>query len=131
EAMRQIAAEQDGASVDRIDIASPGCVETSVDDADVRAARFSIGLDDDSRVIGAIARFRHEKGIDVLIRAMRHLRGDVHLIIAGDGPEEPLLRQLAASNVHFVGYHNDPTVWIHAADVIAIPSRGESFGRLT
>src|SRR4029079_15399950 len=75
--------------------------------------------------------FRHEKGIDVLIRAMRHLNRDVHLIVAGNGPEEPLLRQLATQNVHFDVYTHDPSVWIHAADVIAIPSRRESFGRLT
>src|SRR5262249_43799431 len=79
-----------------------------------------------------LSRFHREKGLDTLIRAVRSLRS-VHLVIAGSGPEESDLRALAASSphpVHFLGHRDDIPCLMQLADVVAIPSRREAFGRV-
>jgi glycosyltransferase involved in cell wall biosynthesis len=135
EAMRRVAARSDLTPADRIEIATPGTIDPRpVSACDIRAARRELGIGDCAHVIGAISRLRHEKGLDVLIRALDDVQMDVHLLIAGTGPEEPLLRELASRSraaVHFLGHRDDVALWLNVADVVAIPSRRESFGRLT
>ena len=89
-----------------------------------------------ARVIVVVSRLRAEKGIDVLIRALPGLSDltAVHVVVVGDGPEEVALRRLAAGApvpVHFVGHRGDAAAWLALATVVAIPSRRESFGRVT
>jgi glycogen(starch) synthase len=72
----------------------------------------------------------------VLIRSLAHLAPlrEIHLVIAGTGPEEQELRKLAAKApvpVHFLGHRDDIRLLLEAADVVALASRRESFGRLT
>ena len=60
--------------------------------------------------------------------------GEIHLVIAGTGPEERILRRLAAGSpvpVHFLGHRDDVDCWLALADVVAMPSRRETFGRVT
>ncbi len=135
--MRLRAAADDRCDPERIEIATTGSVDPApVTAREVSAARRSLGIESSARVIGAISRLRREKGLDVLIRAVGQLTGagDVHLVIAGTGPEEPALRKLAATSpvpVHFLGHRDDVRLWLEAMDVVAISSRRESFGRLT
>lgn len=101
-----------------------------------RAIRKSLGIPDDARVIGVVSRLRREKGIDVLLRSLSLLSSPsrVHCFIAGTGPEEDELRRLASGAgvpVHFAGYQDEVHEWLAAADVVVIPSRSESFGRVT
>jgi glycosyltransferase involved in cell wall biosynthesis len=137
EAMRQRAAIDDRRSLDRIEVATSGTAEPlSVSLADVTAARRSLQIDDSALIIGAVSRLRLEKGLDVLIRSLEYLSGvgPLHLFVAGTGPEDERLRELAAASpvrVHFVGHRDDVALWLRVADVIAIPSRRESFGRIT
>jgi glycosyltransferase involved in cell wall biosynthesis len=133
QAMRQQAAIDDRTELDRIEIATPGTAEPPIiSGEECAAAREAIGIHNGAKVIGVISRFRREKGLDTLIRATRRL-SDVHLIIAGDGPEESHLRALAADSphpIHFLGHRNDIARLMRIADVVAIPSRRESFGRV-
>jgi glycosyltransferase involved in cell wall biosynthesis len=137
EAMRRCAAEQDRISLERIDIASSGAAELDVPaPADVDATRRSLGIVPVAHVIGVVSRLRWEKGLDVLIESLDLIGdiGEVHAIVAGVGPEESGLRQLAARSripVHFVGHRPDVARWLAVADVIVMPSRRESFGRVT
>jgi glycosyltransferase involved in cell wall biosynthesis len=137
QAMQQRAAIDDRCDVARIEIANPGTVDLGpVAAGEVDAARQALGIDRSARVIAAVSRFRHEKGLDLLIRSLTYLgaAGDVHLVLAGTGPEEAALRRLAALSpipVHFLGHQNNLPLWLHVADVIVIPSRRESFGRVT
>lgn len=47
------------------------------------------------RSVTFVGRLSHEKGVDVLVRAVPHLAADVAVDIAGTGPAEASLRQLA------------------------------------
>lgn len=137
DAMRRHVAAELGRPLEQIAVSSSGADEPDAVTADeTAAARRSIGIGERDGVIAVIAYLRRDKGIDVLIRALDDLDGisSAHLIIAGSGPEEASLRGLAAKSkvpIHFLGHRENVALWISAADVVAIPSRGEAFGRTT
>ncbi|SRR5581483_11221539 len=136
EAMRQRAAADDHSPLDAIEIATPGTAHPpDIDPAEIEAARQSLGIPREARVISVVSRFRREKGLDVLLGSLHRLAAarPVHVIIAGSGPEEQTLRQMAGMSnipVHFIGHREDVALWLRAGDVVAIPSRRESFGRV-
>jgi glycosyltransferase involved in cell wall biosynthesis len=71
------------------------------------------------------------KGVDVLLRAVAPLV-DTSIVIVGDGPAQPALRELARSlglddRVHWVGWSDTPRPYIAAFDILAVPSREEAF----
>lgn len=137
EAMREAAAREDGVPIHRVEVTSSGTIMPEIPiPATLQAMRQACGIAPGERVVVCIARLRREKGIDVLIRAVDSLRHalPVHLVIVGTGPEETALRALAAAggtSVHFTGHQADVGGWLALGDVIAIPSRRESFGRVT
>ena len=49
-----------------------------------------------------VSRLDAPKRVDLLIRAMRHVRAPVQLRISGTGPQEPQLRELAAGDSRIV-----------------------------
>lgn len=61
---------------------------------DVILLREKLGLTD-SRVIGYVGRLVREKGVDILVKAVAELDGNYKLLIVGDGPELPRLKQIA------------------------------------
>jgi phosphatidylinositol alpha-mannosyltransferase len=78
---------------------------------------------------------RHEarKGLEVLLDAMGHLPDDVHLWVAGEGPQTPGLRSREWGNPHIewlgVIGEGEKLRRLRAADVFCAPSTaGESFG---
>ncbi|HVF75017.1 MAG TPA: glycosyltransferase family 4 protein [Acidimicrobiales bacterium] len=78
---------------------------------------------------------RHEprKGLDVLLEAMAHLPADVHLWVAGDGPQTVELKERTRndSRIEWLGRIGDQEVAsrLRGADVFCAPSlHGESFG---
>ncbi|WP_284643983.1 1,4-alpha-glucan branching protein domain-containing protein [Paenibacillus silviterrae] len=87
-------------------------------------------------VLFYIGRLVYEKGLTTLIQSMprllSHVPGTV-LLIAGSGPMEDELKQLAAhlgDHVRFLGFIDDETksLLYQAADVCVIPSYYEPFG---
>jgi glycosyltransferase involved in cell wall biosynthesis len=56
-----------------------------------------------------VSRLDHPKRIDLLIRAMEHVRAQVPLRIAGTGPQEAALRELAGADprITLTGFLND------------------------
>lgn len=137
ETMRRLAADQDRTPIERVEVASSGTPEPPVAAAEaVAAARAQLGIGPDTQVILAVGRLRYEKGFDVLLGSLDALRDcpDVHIVILGDGPEAPALRALAAGApvpVHMPGHRSDVQTWLALATVVVIPSRRESFGRVT
>ncbi len=77
-------------------------------------------------------RLSHEKGVDVLLRAFATLSdlGDCKLYVAGDGPMQAELRQLAgdlgiAERVSFLGRVKLAEKSYRGADLLVLPSRSE------
>ena len=90
-------------------------------------ARMWLGLDPAVPVVGTVARLVPQKGVDVLIRAMRDVPG-VTLVIVGDGPLRAELEDLArpsAGRVRFLGMRDDLPAILPAFDLFALPSRWE------
>ena len=78
-----------------------------------------------------------QKGLDLLFEAFARIADDVNqmLVIGGDGPDGKTLRRLALSlgiedRVRFVGRvaANDRFEFLASADLVAMPSRYETFG---
>jgi glycosyltransferase involved in cell wall biosynthesis len=83
-------------------------------------------------VVGAVGRLSHEKGLDVLLRAMARLPG-TRAVVGGDGPERESLERLArelgiTSLVTFAGWVETPWPDHLVPDVLVVPSRREGFG---
>ena len=98
---------------------------------DAAAARRALCLESE-HVIVAVGRLSREKGHDVLIDACaalpQSLREQTTVVIAGEGPERPLLGRLAAARgvrLRLDGHRGDVRPWYAAADVFVLPSRSE------
>ncbi|NVK33805.1 MAG: glycosyltransferase family 4 protein [Rhodobacteraceae bacterium] len=83
-------------------------------------------------MIASLCRLEPRKGIDRLIGAMRSLRGEATLLIAGDGPDRARLEELANASpahddIHFLGKISDEekAALMRFADVFAMPTRRE------
>lgn len=80
-----------------------------------------------------VARFAPAKDQATIIRAMKLLDDDVHLILVGDGDNKKTCQSLAyeigvIERVHFVGTQSDVPNWIGKADVGIQSSKWEGFG---
>jgi len=99
-----------------------------------RAARRRLGIADDGIVVVWTGRFSPEKNLGLLLRSLRHCRDmPDRVLLVGDGPTRHTLVKLAKELrlervVQFTGEQADVRPFLHAADVFAFPSRGESFG---
>lgn len=71
-------------------------------------------------------RLSKEKGINTLLDAAEHLPAEYNLLIAGIGPEEEKVRNLADSktNVHYLGYQSKQNTisLIRGSDLVIQPS---------
>lgn len=84
----------------------------------------------------SVARLSHQKGQDLLLRAVAIARPDLppfHVTLVGSGPEEAALRRLSTELglddvITFAGYASDPAEYLRAADCFVLPSRWEGFG---
>jgi glycosyltransferase involved in cell wall biosynthesis len=88
----------------------------------------------DAPLLLALGRFHRNKGFDVLLHALVDLP-DVHLWLAGSGPEEKALRELAYElDVHgrtrFLPWRAEPAPLFAAADAVVVPSRKEPLGNV-
>jgi glycosyltransferase involved in cell wall biosynthesis len=82
-------------------------------------------------LIGAIGRLEHQKGFDILIRALREVNSAT-LVLVGDGSERGRLEELARrvgveERIVWVGWTDEPRTYLGSFDVFALPSRFEGF----
>ena len=82
-------------------------------------------------LIGAVGRVEHQKGFDVLLRALVDV-ADASLCVIGGGSEQARLELLArelgvADRVAWTGWSDDARHAFTAFDVFALPSRFEGF----
>jgi glycosyltransferase involved in cell wall biosynthesis len=84
----------------------------------------------------SVARLAHQKGHDVLLRAIAMARPrlpDFRVTLVGSGPEERTLKDMARDLavddvVIFTGYTTDPAQHLVDADCFVLASRWEGFG---
>ncbi|MCW8332053.1 glycosyltransferase [Photobacterium sp. SDRW27] len=93
-------------------------------------ARQQLKLPANKIIIGAAGRLVPEKGIDTLIQALSSLPEDHHLAIAGHGPEQPYLlnvaRQLGLTQrIHWLGHCAQMRNFYRSIDIFCMPSRQE------
>lgn len=82
----------------------------------------------------AAGRLHVNKGFDVLFNALQGIP-DAWLWLAGAGPEEQSLKQLAqdlgiASRIRFLGWRTDVTALMKTGDMFVCPSRHEGLGSI-
>jgi glycosyltransferase involved in cell wall biosynthesis len=84
----------------------------------------------------AVARLVPQKGLDVLLEAMKEIRREVpeaRLLIAGEGSERPRLEGLIddlelGGSVELLGLRRDVTQLMRSASLLVHPARFEGFG---
>jgi len=135
---RRWVVEDAGVPADRVHLVPHGIDPAKfpvVDDAKRRDAREILGLPDDrdggdALVAAYVGRLDYPKNeqwlLDVALRMPR-----LHLVYAGDGPNELALRHRIGelglgSRVHLLG-HADPLPAYHASDALLLPSLREGF----
>lgn len=105
----------------------------------VNPAQFGVpaNMAKSGRYILCVGDHREYKGIDVLLRASKALLSEdqsLRMVLAGDGPSRRDLEELADSlgireQTEFLGQqpHDEIVRLLHGCDVLAVPSREESF----
>jgi glycosyltransferase involved in cell wall biosynthesis len=100
---------------------------------DIAPTRSALGLAPDSRTVIYVGRLIPEKGIAWLLEAWRDVLREAeacHLLVVGDGPDEPRLRALThrlgvTGAVSFLGYQANVDPVLSIADILVLPSRSE------
>lgn len=95
--------------------------------------RRELGIPESAPVVVSVGRLLAQKGHDDLIRAFSSVathEPEARLIIAGDGPEKPVLLQLIETlrlhdHVHLLGDHNDVPALLNSSDVFALMTHVE------
>jgi glycosyltransferase involved in cell wall biosynthesis len=104
--------------------------ETEADAAPV--ARESLATPGDAVAVLTLSRLHKSKALDTLMRAARDLP-EIHLWLAGEGPDRDELQALAAElgiadRAHFLGWRSDRASLLAGCDICCFPSRYEPFG---
>lgn len=131
-----------GVPADRVGI-SYNPVDTIVyrPDAERRAqVRRQFGIGDDAIILGYVGRMNGGKGVVQLMQAANEAMAQqprLHVLWVGNGPEEPVLRQMAdaggmSTRHHFTGWVADTSLYCSALSILAFPSvHLETFGRVS
>ncbi len=97
-----------------------------------RAARESLGLPSDGRLLVTVGRDAYEKDYGDLYAALDHVlpHADWHFVHAGAGSVElrDRLRPAAREHAHAFRFLDRPETLYHAADGFVLVSRSEAFG---
>jgi len=99
----------------------PNGVDTGIFNTAV-TSKFHSGLP----VVLTARRLVRKNGLEYLINAMDHLRGECDLFIIGEGPEQHRLKIMAKNNdnIKFLGAipHTEMPSYISGSDIVVIPS---------
>ena len=119
------ALESFGVPADRMTVAKMGIPGTFIPTQSVEETRLQLGLQAGRFWVGSFGRLVPEKGVHVLIDALKLLPGSYSAAIFGDGEARADLERQAAplgDRVRFFGQVADVVNAMAAVDAIAIPS---------
>jgi len=93
--------------------------------------RSELGMSEDDRLVVSVARLHPQKALHVLLDALASLPANVTLAIVGEGPLRGDLEAGAEAlgirdRVHFLGFRDDATDYVAAADVFCLSSLWEA-----
>jgi len=94
-------------------------------DSRSRELKQEFGFAGDAPVVVTVSVLRAGKGIDVLLRALRHV--DAHLLIVGEGPMRIAWSALGDGRVVWAGYREDVPRLLAGADLFVLPSLDDAF----
>jgi D-inositol-3-phosphate glycosyltransferase len=132
-----------GADPARVHVVEPGVDLARFAPGDRTAARRALGLPVDRQIVLFAGRVQALKAPDVLVRALGTLRATgrpvpLLVVLGGASGRSSAVRELQALAavsgvaddlvVHPPADRDALAVWFRAADVVAVPSRSESFG---
>ncbi|PIC77125.1 glycosyltransferase [Sporosarcina sp. P19] len=85
------------------------------------------------KLICMVGRFSRQKDQATIIRSMKLLPNDIHLLLIGEGElkqeNEDLSKSLGVANrVHFLGFRNDIDRILKTVDIVILSSHWEGFG---
>lgn len=106
-----------------------------VSDEDVAQFRAALGVGPEVRLIALIAEFNPGKRhLDAVSALARSDRPEAHLVLAGIGPLEEKVREVArdlgvADRVHLLGFRRDIPVLLKASLALMLPSEREGLPR--
>jgi glycosyltransferase involved in cell wall biosynthesis len=86
-----------------------------------------------ARVLLAMGRLHPNKDFPTLLRALARMPADVHLALAGDGPDRAALEDLArglGARLAFLGWQQDVGALLAASEILVVPSRIEPLGNV-
>ena len=119
-----------GVPLERVHIIPPA-IEPPASAIERAAARRQLGLPEDTPVIAWVGRLDPVKRVDWLVRCVEELHERrVVVAMAGDGPlraalEHDINASPARERVHLLGWQQDLTPLLSAADLFCLPSRTE------
>ncbi len=98
--------------------------------------RAGMGLRDHHLVVGTVANFVPDKGLDAFLRIAKLLKKEernIKFLMVGDGPLRPQLESLTdalhlRNDVIFMGWREDIPEMMSAMDVFCLPTLREGFG---
>lgn len=99
-----------------------------------KLSRADLATPDDAPLLLGMGRLHTSKAHDITLRALQQLP-DAYLWIAGDGPDEAILKSQAqdlgiANRVRFLGWRDDAPALYRTADLVLFPSRFEPLGNV-
>ena len=126
----------------RVTVVNPGVDRTRfVPGPADPALRAELAVDTDAPLVAILGRVDPEKGIDVVLRAVARLDGELaaaQVVVVGapnvadeafDDGLRSLGRELLGDRARFVGARDDVPAVLRAVDVVVNASRAEPFGR--
>lgn len=102
----------------------------------IEAHREDYGFSPDDILLVTVGRLVGRKAVDQLLENINQLDNQrVHLLVIGDGPQMPVLRELTEKlgledRIHFYGFTDEDEKFrlLHIADVFVTTSQHEGFG---
>lgn len=90
-------------------------------------------VSEDIKIICMVGRFSEAKDQQTLIKAIKSLPEDIHLVLVGEGPlmdkSKNLTKELGLNKrIHFLGFRQDIPRILKTIDIVVLSSHWEGFG---